>query len=824
MRHLRCFKGLIFGLFLLGCALHAAAQTPPAGAPISLTVADENNVSVQGARVAIKELGHDEISRRTDYAGHCAYILQGDQPYRLRVDKAGFYETVIDQADPQAHDVHVVLSHEQTVVQQVSVTASVPGINPEQVSDKSTMNIQEIVNIPYPNSRDIRNLLPFYPGVVQDASGQIHVAGSETWSTLDLLDGFDIRSPISGNLNMRVSADAVRSIDLEATRYPVEFGRSTGGVVALYTGMGDNKFRFNATDFIPSFENINGIRFDKFVPRVTFSGPLVRNRAWFFDGVEAEYDDIYIRELPQGADTNHLFRGSNLIKFQTNVTPANIITGGLLLNGYHSPYDGLSPQVPQQSTTERNTLAWLPYLRDQYSFHNGALLDTGLGVLRIRDGYDPHGDTPFEITPEFYQGSYFEKLSSHSQRIQANAMLYLPPRKWAGKHDLKAGIDLDHIGFSETVTNAPVSYLREDRTLLRRSTFATVAAFTRHNVEVGAFLQDRWAPYRDLLLEPGLRFDWDEIIRRPLLSPRLAATFSPSTFDGRTKISAGVGIYYEHTQLEYLTRALASARLDTYFDADGVTPEGAPVETVFSAHYGHLHEARALNWSVGLEQRLPGSIFLKANFTQKGIVDGFTYENLSGPDALSGTYELMNSRQDHDYVAEVDARHTFAGGHTLFGAFIHSSARTNAAIDYMPAISMLGPQQGAPLPWDVPNRVLSWGWLPFFVPGFRKNWDFVYTLDWHTGVPFTSINANYQVVGAAADRRFPNYASFSPGLEWRFHFRGSYFGLRGMIENISDSRNPSTVNNVVDSPQYGTFSEFQGRALTARIRLIGSKK
>jgi len=31
------------------------------------------------------------------------------------------------------------------------------------------------------------------------------------------------------------------------------------------------------------------------------------------------------------------------------------------------------------------------------------------------------------------------------------------------------------------------------------------------------------------------------------------------------------------------------------------------------------------------------------------------------------------------------------------------------------------------------------------------------------------------------------------------------------------------VNNVVDSPQYGTFSEFQGRALTARIRLIGTK-
>ena len=58
------------------------------------------------------------------------------------------------------------------------------------------MNTPEIVNIPYQTSRDIRYLLPFYPGVVQDATEQVHVAGSETWETLDTIDGFDIRSPV----------------------------------------------------------------------------------------------------------------------------------------------------------------------------------------------------------------------------------------------------------------------------------------------------------------------------------------------------------------------------------------------------------------------------------------------------------------------------------------------------------------------------------------------------------------------------------------------------------------------------------------------------
>jgi hypothetical protein len=71
--------------------------------------------------------------------------------------------------------------------------------------------------------------------------------------------------------------------------------------------------------------------------------------------------------------------------------------------------------------------------------------------------------------------------------------------------------------------------------------------------------------------------------------------------------------------------------------------------------------------------------------------------------------------------------------------------------------------------------------------------------------------------------RFPDYLSISPGLEWRFHLRGAYFGLRGVMENATGRFNPAIVNNVIDSSQYGTFSEGLGRALTARIRLIGSK-
>src|SRR5260370_37715641 len=71
--------------------------------------------------------------------------------------------------------------------------------------------------------------------------------------------------------------------------------------------------------------------------------------------------------------------------------------------------------------------------------------------------------------------------------------------------------------------------------------------------------------------------------------------------------------------------------------------------------------------------------------------------------------------------------------------------------------------------------------------------------------------------------RFPGYASLNLGLERKFGFRGYLWAARIEAVNVLGRRNPDTVVNNVDAPNFGAFAGGQGRATTLRVRLAGRK-
>jgi hypothetical protein len=61
------------------------------------------------------------------------------------------------------------------------------------------------------------------------------------------------------------------------------------------------------------------------------------------------------------------------------------------------------------------------------------------------------------------------------------------------------------------------------------------------------------------------------------------------------------------------------------------------------------------------------------------------------------------------------------------------------------------------------------------------------------------------------------------GLEKRFRFRNKEYAIRLTVVNVTGHLNPNEVVNNMNAPTFLTFTGGEGRAFTARLRLVGSK-
>jgi len=849
-----CWVGCIF---LIHVALGQTAAKPPGPKPsqnVVVTVTDENDVAVPSAFVYLQASPQGVALRCvTDFAGRCEFSNLSAATYQLRVEKQGFYSAMlpaietgiaanvaVNAAVNVPVNIDVALSHQQELREEVDVVESPAAIDPAQIAAQQTLSGLDVLNIPYAATHDYRNVLNYIPGVVQDVYGQPHVAGAETYQTVTLLDGFNITQPANGQLLARISTDAFRSIQVEPAREPAEFGKGSGGLLMLNTGIGNDHFRFYATDFVPSFQDKGGWRFDQILPRLTFSGPLQKGKVWFYNALDGEFDNVVYTELPADADYDHVLRIGNLAKLQANVTSRHIVTASFLVNHLDDKYSGLSPQNPQLSSPRDVESAYLASVKDQYYFKGGELLETGLAFDQYKLKWTPYGTSPYFIIPETYgdtaSGSYYLSAATLARRWQALSNLFLAPRHWHGRHDLKFGADFDRLIYDAQFARQPISFLRPGQSPLTApntstcltlapamnpcslySTFSGGLPSSTYNFEASAYAQDRWLIADRLLVESGLRLDWDEIIRSPLLSPRLAGTYVLDN-SGNTKLSAGIGLVYDPTFLFLIARPFAGQRTDYFFDTSGAAT--GTVLTTFSVDRNALQAPRFINWSLGLERKLPAAIYLKAEFLEKRGSRGFDFNTPSGS---SGNFILENTRDDRYDAFEVSLRHNFRESYMLMGSYTRSRLHSNQVLDFSVDNSLLGPQEPGPYAWDTPNRFLSWGYVPLpKLPIIRKT-EMAYSMETRTGFPFNVTNDQQQLVGPPGSRRFPDFFSLNLYLEKRFHLFGYFWELRGGLDNITDHSNPLVVNSDINSPQFLTFSAFEGRAFTSRIRLLGRK-
>jgi len=173
-------------------------------------------------------------------------------------------------------------------------------------------------------------------------------------------------------------------------------------------------------------------------------------------------------------------------------------------------------------------------------------------------------------------------------------------------------------------------------------------------------------------------------------------------------------------------------------------------------------------------------------------------------------------------------RRTFAGKFEWVGGYTRSNARTDAVVDYSLENPIFAAQAPGPLPWDTPNRFLTWGWapvpkslLPRALSFLIDQTEVAYLMEYRTGFPFGVVNEEGFMVGRPNERRFPSYFNINLHFERRFHFMNYLWAWRFGLNNITNSGNPNVVDNNVNSPTFLTYGRGQHRAFNVRLRFLG---
>jgi hypothetical protein len=805
----------------MAALLFVAGACFAADSPITLRgrVLDENGLPVGEAQVKLEMTGGQTFLGTTDDAGAFAIEILAAGEYTAQITKPGFFilEGQKFELAADSGEISFTLNHAEELREKVDVTAPANQVETSETPQKTTLTAVEIRDIPVPSAHYLQESLIALPQVLLDNQSLLHLAGSRATQAQYLLNGFEIGEPVNNSLDARFSVDAVRSVEVQTGRFGAEYAHPGAAVLSLDTPDGDDHWRFNATDFIPGINVQQGVQLGNFYPRVEFSGPLVSGKLWFSQAFSVQHSLSVMKGLAPGEpDTSTVWAGDSLSRVLWHISSRHSLVLSFLYNDADNFNLGLDALHPQPTTTTLGTHEVFGSVKDQYWFHD-TLVEFGFAGHQSYDNSQPQGSAPYVLQVDGATGNYFQAAEQEGRRYQGFVDATRASLHWHGTHTVSGGANLSSVRLMQASVRGEIQALYSDNTTLSRlTTFTGPADFRVANTLAGAFVQDTWTISSHFIATAGLRTDSDRLVQSAMAEPRASLNWMPFA-EKTAKFSIGWGIYDIPLNLSAIGQTADQQQVDTLYDTTGAVMAG-PATSTFVLPPGALRQPYFDIASAGWQQRFGEKTIVSVELLARNQHRGLVFETQT-PGQIGSEFLLQSTRRDKYRGATISARHSFGGGAEVFGSYTRSRANTDQVLDPVLGALYFAPQQSGPLLWDAPNRFLGWASVP------TPLWEILFSclLEYRTGYPFSVVNQQQFLIGAADSRRFPDYASLNIGLEKKFRFRGYLFAVRGSAINVLGRANPNVVVNNVDAPNFLAFTGGQGRAFTGRLRFIGKK-
>ncbi|MCG8604787.1 TonB-dependent receptor, partial [bacterium] len=563
----RLKKVLLFLIWLGGVVAGSAQQIP--GTLEGFIVKVGNNEPLEGANVVLVGTEHGDA---TDKNGFFKIETVPPGEYQVAVQLIG-YQTVrlgIRITPREALKLNFMLEPKVLKGTEVRVEAErVDDIRLEITRPTFELRPQEIQAMAGAQEDVMRSILSL-PGVqaTSDFSNQFIVRGGGPDQNLILLDDIEIYNPYrNSGMPSLINPNVIQNVNLYAGGYPALFGDRLSSVLTVHSREGSSVNWLNGS-MGANLTHANLLLEGKL--------PFLKG-SWFFSN-RRSYNQLFAESWSERLTPNDValpdFQDWH-VKVALHPNPAHKVqVHGLRsrnnqdflvkeeLGEQDSERENLDGQDRVQTNVLGGSWSYLPSTAVQMKLHANWYENTGRSsfagdfVPGIDQARQSAGENSFGgVQPVFSQGdSTF--LIDHRQRFDFSKISF---GGWLvinqEKHAIESGFGVDFLKNSIT-SELQLSDFGEvvfDALRSAPNFFGALADSSdqkRSYQRAYFYVQDKWTVLDDkLMFQPGLRFDYYDLIDRGYVSPRLRISYQ---VDPITIITAAGGIYRQSPGFEKL--------------------------------------------------------------------------------------------------------------------------------------------------------------------------------------------------------------------------------------------------------------------------------
>jgi hypothetical protein len=782
------------------------------------------------------------LTANTDDAGHYEFKELKPGTYAISISQPGFKPFTqslrLNAGEVAVVDIRVEL---QTVNEEVEVSETTQSIATEDATTPSvTLTQRQLISLPTAQEK-IREVLPVTPGVVKTLDGKLNFKGADENQSLLIVNSARTTDPVTGSFAVPVPTDAVQSFAVYKTPYNATLGSFTGGLTEVETKPPDDGWSFRLKSFIPSVLGKNGsmVGLQEATPGVDFSVPLIKHKLLFSEIFQYDMKKRTVRGLPWPYDISKKQGFSTFSTLEAILSKTHVLT--LTVNAYPSriQHADINALVPQPASNDLNQKGVTVGLTDRYEFSSGAILSTIAQYTRFDSNAHGQGPADMLVTPEGWGGNYFNQWSRRGKEFQVVPAYQFAEKHWLGRHELHVGVDFDHRSYVGVSTSHPVQILRQDGTLAEEITFLAAPPQNVSDSAVAEFIQDHWVMDSHWAMDLGARLSTETNGWSAAVAPRAGVAYSPGK-EGKTVIRAGAGLFYSLLPLLAGDFAANPTQVIAPFDTAGL-PSGPPL-TYTNAYASGLNPLTAsglptepettprnLTWNVQVEHALRKNLLLRVGYIDSHTTYLFAVNPFTAAAGGQSFLALTNTGSSHYRELESTVHFTFRRTDEINASYVWS--RTRGDLNNLSAVlipfeqPVIRPDVYGILPYDVPNRMVTWG-----IISLPKSFKFSPIVDVHSGYPYSNIDTLQNYVGTPNGQRFAEFFTLDVKIyrQFRIPFLGTEHGkgkghhvrLGFYSLNVTNHGNFNAVYNNVTAPNFGQFVGFLDRREGAVIDFV----